>query len=144
MTPQHEILKRLVGVYGEPKTPDVETFFAEFAKALEGYSRDALNLACSRVIRTSTFWPKPAEILEHVRAKVSHHPEFIDPPAPENIQPPTPESRARVAALMSDLRKTLTEKVVDAENPHWKDVSRPAFEKRQAECPVPHLHRREP
>jgi len=143
MTPQQEILKRLVGVYGEPKTPDVETFFEEFAKALDGYSREALHLACSRVIRARTFWPKPAEILEHV-PKVSYHPKFIDPPTPESTELPTPESRARVAALISELRETLADKVVGAENPHWNDVTRPAFEKRQAECPVPHLHRRQP
>lgn len=145
MTPAAQIIKRLVAIYGEPKTLDPDVFLAEFEKALEGHREESLHRACSEVIRTCTFWPRPAELLEHVRPTATYsHPNFTEPPVPEGYTKPTQEDRARVQALVSDLMAKLESNSHDVGNPHWSDVTRPAFEKRQAECPVPHLHRRQP
>jgi len=144
MTPAAEIIKRLTAVFGEPKTNDPALFLEEFEKAMRGYSRDALLAACERVIKTNKFWPRPAELLEHVAFRGTSHPDFIDPPVPDGYTPATAESRARVQALVSDLVSRLAEKGADADNLHWKDVSRPDFKKMQRESPNPHLHRRLP
>lgn len=68
MSPQDRAIARLTGTFGEPRTPDPEIFLEEFAKAISGWSLKVLDKACDEVIRTSTFWPKPAEIIEKCKA----------------------------------------------------------------------------
>jgi hypothetical protein len=142
MTPQQRVMNRLVTVFGEPRTPDVQGFFEEFARALNGYSPEALEAACNRVIETCTYWPKPAEMLEHLRPKVTYsHPTFRDPPTPAGYEPPTPEAKARVRALVERLHEVIAEKS-SGDNATFPDVSRDAFKGMQRKSPNDHLHRK--
>jgi hypothetical protein len=61
-----DTLRRFMAVYGEPRTPDPDEFLTEFAACLEGCDASALRKATDRLIRKSSFWPKPAEVLEAV------------------------------------------------------------------------------
>lgn len=140
MTPEAEVIKRLVAIYGEPKTGDPEAFLEEFAKAISGYSRESLHRACDRVIKACTFWPKPAELLEHLRAKIQTTPDF--PNNDWSRDAPTPESRARCNALMADLRRALSASTTgEAPRARLPDVDRPAFEEMRERSPLHHLHR---
>lgn len=64
MSAAKEVIKRFMAVFGEPRTPDPDTFLVEFERSLEGYDAKALRKACDTLIRKSTFWPKPAEVIE--------------------------------------------------------------------------------
>lgn len=66
MTPAEDAIERLLTMFGEPRTPNPERFLAEYAKALTGIEATILETAVDRVMKTATFWPKPAEILEEV------------------------------------------------------------------------------
>lgn len=66
MTPADEVIERFLAMFGDPKTGNPELFLVEYRKALTGYGADLLRRAADRVMKTATFWPKPAELLEQV------------------------------------------------------------------------------
>lgn len=66
MSVAKEVISRFMAVFGEPKTPDPDGFLVEFAQCLSGCEATALRKAADTLIRRSTFWPKPAEVLELV------------------------------------------------------------------------------
>lgn len=64
-----EIMLRRFGVlYGEPKTSDVEAFIAEYERALAGTSREFLEAATDRIVRSQDrrAWPTPGECVKAV------------------------------------------------------------------------------
>lgn len=67
MKPETALIRRLVAVFGEPKTDDPEVYLMEFERALSGWADEILQLAGDKVINESVFWPKPAEVLAAAR-----------------------------------------------------------------------------
>lgn len=67
MTPEKKLIVRFLTVFGEPKSLAPELFIEEFTKAIAGYPPDVLEKSGDVMIRKSTFWPKPAEVLAEVR-----------------------------------------------------------------------------
>lgn len=148
MTPAETAVARLVAVFGEPKTPDPQGFVIEFTKALTGYDGRVLERAVDRVIRDSTFWPKPAEILVHARDVASTFYAATARPAEhqpiEEREEPTPEQRERVKRLLDGAMQTLAAAAVPEpkrRDPNWRAAQRDAFEEMQATSPNAALHR---
>ncbi len=102
MIAEFNLIRRLVAVFGEPKTDDPEIYLAEFEKSLKGWSAEVLQQAGDRVIKESVFWPKPAEVIAICRsiavdiASRSRRPERQ--PIYEN--PASQEERDRVAEIV--------------------------------------------
>ena len=65
-TPAEEVVARLSAVYGDPKTPDPAMFVDEYIKALTGFDGRVLHRAADRVIKSSMFWPRPAELIAEI------------------------------------------------------------------------------
>lgn len=140
-----ELLSRFVTVFGEPKTDDVDGFFREYEKALSGFHPKVIGHTADAVIKSATFWPRPAEIVKKAEEVAA----ILFPPKPwrdrdaEFRREPTAEEKARVRAM---LKEFFAEQVTVSETPRgmpkgWVDVSRPAFEKMQRESPNAGLHR---
>lgn len=68
MSAAQDVIRRFMAVFGEPKTPDPDAFITEYEKALTGYEKRFLDAAADRLIKRSTFWPKPAEVLAEANA----------------------------------------------------------------------------
>ena len=58
------IIDRFVAVFGEPRVPDPALFLVEYRRALVGLDAGVLDKVADVLICKSTFWPKPAEVLE--------------------------------------------------------------------------------
>lgn len=142
MNAEDKMIQRLLSVFGEPKTPNPELFLEEFAKAIKGWDARVLEEAGDRVIRSSTFWPKPAELIEEATAiAAAMYAPKATPLDDTNWPEPSPEAKARVDAL---LRETLPKlkaggKVFTDPKP-LPDVSRQSFETTQRESPNTSLH----
>lgn len=65
-TASEQLIGRFMAMFGEPKTPDPDGFLVEYARAIDGTDADALRRAGDILIRKSTFWPKPSEVLDLV------------------------------------------------------------------------------
>lgn len=97
MSPEQKLLSRLLAMFGEPKSLDPDQFVKDFAKAIEGYSPELLELAGDAVIRKCTFWPKPAEVIaEAVRIGGLKSGTFKPLPPCDEPPPLTDEQKARV------------------------------------------------
>lgn len=61
------LLERLRTVYGLPNGVDDESlpdFFGEYVNAIQGFDARTLRKAGDHLLRTSKFWPRPAEIVD--------------------------------------------------------------------------------
>jgi hypothetical protein len=141
----NNLLSRLMTVYGEPKTDDVEGFIREYRRVLAGYSDKVIEKAADKAIETSLFWPRPAEIKAiaySVAASVApsrapftpaEHKPYIEPVARG------PEGLRSVAEVMADFRKGMAEKRLAAEpDPaeiDWAKGQRDGFREMQANSP---------
>lgn len=102
MKPEAMLIRRLVAVFGEPKTDDPELYLAEFERALTGWSAEILQLAGDKVINESVFWPKPAEVIGVARvvagdlARKNSKPEHL----PIYKNQASEEEKARVKELV--------------------------------------------
>ena len=147
MTPEQQAVHRFLVMFGEPKTPDPALFLVEFEKAIRGYRADVLEKAVDRVIKSNTFWPKPAEvrdmadsILESTTSHVAYN-AALDA-RERGWKHPTPAERARTQALFEKLKLKLNG--VDGDPIDLtvaRDSQRPGFEKMQQESPNHNLHR---
>jgi len=68
MTPEEELIDRLLAMFGEPRTSNVPLFLEEFTNAIKGWNGAILRKAGSEVIQDNTYWPKPAEIIAKCKA----------------------------------------------------------------------------
>lgn len=145
MSISDEIINRFNAVFGEPRTPDPDTFLTEFARCMDGYDENALRKAADRLIATSTFWPKPAELLAEANRILADKRKF-QPPENETfrIAPKTPEQLAMANELVANFKKFMAENVTISEKPdtttNWKRGQRPGFEAMQRNSPNPGLH----
>lgn len=140
-------IRRMMTVYGEPRTDDPAGFLMEYQKALGGYSDEILERAGDEVIRTiGPFWPKPAEAVKIARNVADRIWQASARATEERKQfemvqaaPNAPEARARVQQIMDDYLQNIERK--EAESKAMKvDVSRPAFEAMQRNSPNKYLH----
>lgn len=75
MTPEDRLIQRFIGTFGEPRTPNPDIFLEEFAKAISGWHIRVLDKVGDEIIRSSTFWPKPAEVNDKARALAEKEPQ---------------------------------------------------------------------
>lgn len=156
------IIRRLMGVYGEPKTPEPDVFLTEFEAALAGYDEDALQEAVTLTIRRSTFWPKPAELLDATREILAaREKRILDLDARENERKAgwrfadvkkakfmqDPEWQKERDTLMANFKAFMSK--VDGEEEKkkgletdWKRGQRDGFEEMQRTSPNKGLHRK--
>lgn len=133
------VFKRFTILYGDPKTSDVESFFAEYETALKGYSEHILTEAVNRVIKANEFrsWPMPGEICKaasEIGAAISRYARqtYVAPAEPA-LPLPDPESIDRVKALVAQFAaKRAPEETIGIWQP---DVTRPAMEEMQINSP---------
>lgn len=157
LTPAQAAVARLHAVFGEPKTTDVDTFLAEYERALTGIEARVLTTAVDRLMKHAKFWPRPSEILEEtsrVAAVLYQHRPVIDWDAVEIerrsgwtlsdiTRRASPQWQADHARLMENFREFMG-KVEGEESPpdvDWKGGQRDEFERMQRESPNQGLHR---
>lgn len=142
MTPETQLIARLVNVFKEPQCEDPDAYVAEFRKAIKGYTADVLEQAGDEVIKRCTFWPRPAEVIgiieEICRRREAAKPA---PPRPKDLPPPTPEQVARsrqiLAAAVAAMRAGAPKAIQPAPLP---PMQRPQFEAMQRASRNTHLH----
>lgn len=138
MTPAEKAIERLSTMFGEPKTNNPEAFIAEYAGALTGYDAEVLDLAIDRVIRSATFWPKPAEVLAEVNRIAADKYRHRRPEKPEHgpllIVARTDKELAAANELVANMQRFMSEHVtvsVPKTNVDWKRGQRDGFEAMQ-------------
>jgi hypothetical protein len=148
MTPEDRLIQRFISVYGEPKTPNPEMFLNEFAEAISGWNIQILDKVGSDIIRSSQFWPKPAEIIERAkllaaeRSKNGQDVRYRFKSKMGPYDPATVEQWKRAAEWRASLPDDhpLVRQAAPL-NRVLMDVSRPAFEKMMRESPNQGLYR---
>lgn len=113
MSVADEIIERFMAVFGEPKTTNPDLFITEFARSMDGYDEAALRKAADKLIASSTFWPKPAELLAETRKALADAARHRKPHVPAEHEPierreVSPEAKARTDKLVADLKAKLT------------------------------------
>lgn len=148
------LMARLINVFGDPRRPDPEKFIAEVGAAVDGFPTRVLDRAGDKIIRTSTFWPQPAEavriasdICDELDAEDrSRHLASLDEQERRRREP-SEDEKARVRALMHDLNlkiRSISEDGEKAQAAEARDreikAQRPAFEKLMRESPNQHMY----
>lgn len=159
LSPAEEAIERLLTVFGEPKTVSPDRFLDEYRRALTGIEGRVLEQATDRVIRKSTFWPKPAEVIAeaHAIAAQLYEHKTVDWDALEAERRKgwsladlaksnrNPGVRARVQAMVDEMKRNIeamkVEEGQDAAELDWKRTQRPGFEEMQRTSPNRGLHR---
>lgn len=104
-------IRRLLAVYGTPKTDEPDILFEEFTKALSGFRTDILAKGVDRVIKDRAFstWPTVGEVVKACRDVCD---EMADSQAPVQQDYPKREPVApEVArALMQGFAKSMDAK----------------------------------
>ena len=141
-------IARLMAVYGEPRTTNVDLFLAEYHRVLAGYDAAVLAKAVAAWIDSDTpYWPRPGE-LRTMASRVAVEIDRKRRPAEQQPiveRPPmTPEQRARHEALMAEVRTAMAAIRVElgsgedqAPKLDWKRTQRPAFGERRARLARP-------
>lgn len=160
MSPAEEAIERLVAMFGEPKTTSPERFISEYQKALVGIESDILETAIDRVMKSATFWPKPAEVIEEVNRiaadKYRHRsPDWDAVEADRRAgwrlsdlgkRAVSEEQKAEARALVEAFRRNLEAmRMDDSEDPlapDWERGQRDGFLEMQRNSPNKGLHRR--
>ena len=135
-TPAEEVVARLSAVYGDPKTTDAVMFVDEYVKALTGFDGRVLHRAADRVIKSSMFWPRPAEIIaeaEHVASELyRHRPVDGDALDAERRKGWGPKDLEAHAEFMAEWKRVLAANVVDQKDDvDWEAGQKPAFTEMQ-------------
>jgi hypothetical protein len=102
-------IRRLLAVYGEPKTDETEILFEEFAKALTGFRADILAKGVDAVIKDRAFsnWPTVGEVVQACRDASEAMADRYEPQKQVyRKSDPVPEAVAR--ALLEGFNKTMT------------------------------------
>lgn len=101
-------IDRLQLLYGEPKTNDVERFYAEYASALSRFEPRHLSAGASKIIGSHKFrsWPTVAECIDAVEVFApSKRPDVLPTPAVE-IQ--TQQQKSNVQKLVTEFRQSMS------------------------------------
>ena len=159
MNAADEAIERFLAMFGEPKTPNPERFIGEYRKALLGIDGDVLDRAVDRIMRKTTFWPKPAEVIQEAHQvaadKYEHKPEDWDAIEADRKEgwkfadlaksSVSSESKARVQALVAEMKRNFAANKLDEKEPaeiDWRRGQRNDFEEMQRTSPNQGLHRR--
>lgn len=104
-------IRRLMAVYGTPKTDEPQILFDEFAKALSGFRTDLLAKGVDRVIKDRAFstWPTVGEVVKACRDVCD---EMLDRNVPEHQTYPKREPvKPEIAkALLQGFSRTMDAK----------------------------------
>ena len=150
------LLNRLSVLYGSPETPDPRAFVREYETLLKKYSPQVIKAAGDYVRdhHTRRSWPTPGEVREAllavappvdrtdwdaVEAERKQGWEFSD--LTKGVKDDA--SRARVQAMVDEMKRDLAAKKIEAEDPFavdWERGQRPGFEEMQRNSPNPALH----
>ena len=142
-TPADEIIERFLAMFGEPRTVNAGLFLEEYRKALTGYDGDLLHRAADRVMKTATFWPKPAEVLavvtEIAAERYRHRPaEHVHGDLPRR----SPEELKAAQDMVDGLKRIFAERSI--EQPlveiDWGRSFEDSFVNMQRKSPNRHLH----
>ena len=159
MNAADDAIERFLAMFGEPKTPNPERFIGEYRKALIGIDADVLERAVDRIMRSTTFWPKPAEVIQEAHRvaaeKYQHRPDDWDAIEADRKagwkfadlakSAPTPEQKARVQAMVDEMKRNFAANRIDEKEPieiDWKRGQRDGFEEMQRTSPNKGLHRK--
>lgn len=159
MNAADDAIERFLAMFGEPKTPNPSRFIEEYRKALRGIDGDVLDRAVDRIMRKTTFWPKPAEVIQEAHQvaaeKYEHKAEDWDAIEADRKQgwkfsdlsksAATPESKARVQAMVDEMKRNIAANKIDTKEPveiDWARGQRDGFEEMQRTSPNKGLHRR--
>lgn len=143
-----DFVKRLMVVFGEPKTTDAEAFMAECERVLAGFEPAILARAINRVIDNEQFWPRPSELRKHaeavaIRMQDDRKRREASREMREVKRPLTDAERARHEALMAQHRKFMAAHTTGTQKPTVTRTSRDVFEARQRASQNYALHRLE-
>lgn len=143
-TPAEEIIERFLAMFGEPKTTNPDLFLTEYQKALTGYDAELLHRAADKVMKTATFWPKPAEVLAVVTdiaaERYRHRPaEHVHGDLPKR----TPEELKAAQDMVDGLKRIFAERQIEIPLAEldWSSAHRPGFHDMQRTSPNVGLHR---
>jgi len=109
------MLSRFVVVYGEPRTGDLEAFFAEYEKAMRGTRPDILDRATDEILKghEKRSWPTIGECrkaIDAAAADLERKRSAANAKTPYPLKdtlPPSPDQKARVRDLVSDFKATV-------------------------------------
>lgn len=91
-------LEKFLLLYGEPKTTDVGAFFAEYQRALKGYTAQALEAGANKLIDAHTFksWPTIAECRKAIESAMPRAQQYH---VASEWKEDGPEAKARTQAV---------------------------------------------
>lgn len=144
MSPAEEIIERFIAMFGEPKTTNPALFLDEYRKALTGYDGDLLHRATDRVMKTATFWPKPAEVLSVVTEIAADRYRHLPAEHTHGDLPKrSPEEIQRAQEMVDGLKRIFASRGVDLQLPEadWTGGHRKDFQDMQRSSPNRGLHR---
>ena len=151
-------LNRMGILYGPPETPDAKAFIREYEAMLARYSAEIIRSAGDHIRdhHTRRSWPTPGEVREALMA-VAPAPERVDWDSVEADRKEgwkfadlaksavTPESKARVQAMVDEMKRNLAAKAIDDKpdtfEPDWERGQRDGFTEMQRTSPNKGLHR---
>ena len=134
------VIRRFNRLYGPPTTPDREAYFAEYYKALSGTDPKILEEAIDAVVKRITIpaWPTPGACVEAVHEiaerRMFERRREAEPKQGE-CRLPTSEEKARVDALIVDLKGKLTaagSRRLIKPREDWSRTTKPAWDERMA------------
>lgn len=150
-------LNRMGILYGPPETPDPKAFIREYEAMLSRYSPEIIRAAGDRIrdSHTRRSWPTPGEVREAL-LEVAPAPERVDWDSVEGerkegwkfadlAKSATPESKARVQAMVDEMKRNFAANKIDTKEPveiDWARGQRDGFEEMQRTSPNRGLHRR--
>lgn len=134
--PHLRLIERLMNVFGEPKAENPAAYVEEFGKAVKGYSEEILERAGDEVIKSSTFWPRPAEIVQKAESIAAQIASANRKPAVREEWPePTDDQRRRATELVERAKQAMASKALPVEAVELPSVDREAFEAMQRNSP---------
>jgi hypothetical protein len=107
------MLSRFAVVYGEPRTGDLEAFFAEYEKAMRGTRIDILEAATDEILKSheKRSWPTIGECRKAIEAVAGEieRKKAVEQKPPSGfqlsvVQTVTEESKARCRSLVAELK----------------------------------------
>lgn len=151
-------LNRMGVLYGPPETADAKAFIREYETMLARYSVEIIRLAGDyiRDNHTRRSWPTPGEVREAMM-EVAPEPERVDWDSVGFDRKEgwkfsdlaksaaTPESKARVQAMVDEMKRNFAANKIDEKEPvdiDWKRGQRDGFLEMQRTSPNQGLHRK--
>ena len=142
-----QIIRRFMAVFGEPRTPEPDLFLAEFARCMDRIDVEALQTAADRLIKTSVYWPKPAELISEAERVIAERNRAKRRAEPEHERwtqhARTPEATAMANELTRNFCEFVKRNTTDSRSEvkvDWRRGQRDAFEATQRESANQGMH----